>query len=134
MVVHVDVEQRAAALHLGPLLTDTERQYLTCDATCEVWFERDGAPLGAGRTTRVINRRHREVELLPQDRLILGLLDVPRDRAALLDEATRLALAGALEIKRGDEEVREPAVVRQVLEKELDDVYQRLAAAALLVD
>ncbi len=35
-------KKRAAALHLGPLLTDAERQYLTCDATCEVWFERDG--------------------------------------------------------------------------------------------
>ena len=43
VVVHVDVEQRVAALHLGPLLTDAERRYLTCDATCEVWFERDGA-------------------------------------------------------------------------------------------
>ncbi len=43
VVVHVDVEQRAASLHLGPLLTEAERRYLTCDATCEVWFERDGA-------------------------------------------------------------------------------------------
>jgi hypothetical protein len=58
-VVHVDVEQRAAALHLGPLLTETERQYLTCDATCEVWFERDGQVIGAGRATRQINRRLR---------------------------------------------------------------------------
>ena len=40
VVVHVDVEQRAAALHLGPLLSEAERRYLTCDATCEVWFER----------------------------------------------------------------------------------------------
>jgi methyltransferase-like protein/SAM-dependent methyltransferase len=90
--------------------------------------------LQARTGARVINRRHREVELLPQDRLILGLLDMERSRDALLDEATRLALAGALEIKRGDEEVRDPAVVRQVLERELDDVYQRLASAALLVD
>ncbi len=59
VVVHLDVEQRAAALHLGPLLTDAERQELTCDATCEVWFERDGEPLGAGRTTRTISRRLR---------------------------------------------------------------------------
>ncbi len=40
VVVHVDVAQRAAALHLGPLLPDAQRRYLTCDATCEVWFER----------------------------------------------------------------------------------------------
>src|SRR5690348_13427176 len=59
VVVHVDVEQRAAALHLGPLLTAADRRYLTCDASCEVWFERDGQPIGAGRATRVINRRLR---------------------------------------------------------------------------
>ncbi len=59
VVVHVDVEQKAAALHLGPLLSDAERRYLTCDATCEVWFHRDGEPIGAGRTTRLINRRLR---------------------------------------------------------------------------
>jgi hypothetical protein len=59
VVVHVDVAQRAAALHLGPLLADAQRRYLTCDATCEAWFERDGQTIGAGRTTRVINRRLR---------------------------------------------------------------------------
>ncbi|OBH97942.1 HNH endonuclease signature motif containing protein [Mycobacterium sp. E2733] len=59
VVVHVDVLQRAAALHLGPLLTDAERRYLTCDATWEAWFERDGQLIGAGRTTRQISRRLR---------------------------------------------------------------------------
>src|ERR1700722_17979941 len=59
VVVHLDIEQRAAALHLGPLLTDAERRYLTCDATCEVWFERHGEVIGAGRASRVINRRLR---------------------------------------------------------------------------
>ncbi|WP_374025189.1 HNH endonuclease signature motif containing protein [Mycobacterium sp. HNNTM2301] len=59
VVVHVDAETRTAALHLGPLLTDAERRYLTCDATCEVWFHRDGQPIGAGRTTRLISRRLR---------------------------------------------------------------------------
>src|SRR6201992_1890890 len=59
VVLHVDVEQRAAALHLGPLLTDADRRYLTCDATCEVWFEHHGEVIGAGRATRLINRRLR---------------------------------------------------------------------------
>ncbi|TXI41749.1 MAG: HNH endonuclease, partial [Mycobacterium sp.] len=59
VVVHLDIERRAAALHLGPLLTDAERRYLSCDATCEVWFERNGRPLGAGRATRTVNRRLR---------------------------------------------------------------------------
>ena len=38
VVAHLDVADRVAALHLGPLLSDAERRYLTCDATCEVWF------------------------------------------------------------------------------------------------
>ena len=59
VVVHLDVSSALAALHLGPLLTDAERRYLTCDATCEVWFERDGQVIGAGRATRLINRRLR---------------------------------------------------------------------------
>ncbi|CAM2765510.1 HNH endonuclease signature motif containing protein [Mycobacterium simiae] len=59
VVVHVNAAQRAAALHLGPLLSEAERQYLSCDATGEVWLERDGQVIGAGRSTRVINRRLR---------------------------------------------------------------------------
>ena len=59
VVVHLDVERRAAALHRGPLLSEAERQYLSCDATCEVWFQRAGQLIGAGRTTRGINRRLR---------------------------------------------------------------------------
>ncbi|EID11322.1 hypothetical protein MXEN_15902 [Mycobacterium xenopi RIVM700367] len=59
MVVHLDIAQRAAALHLGPLLSEADRKYLTCDASCEVWFQRHGQPLGAGRATRVVGRRLR---------------------------------------------------------------------------
>ena len=59
VVVHLDVAARAASLHLGPVLTDSERQYLTCDATFEVWFERAGQPIGCGRETRQISRRLR---------------------------------------------------------------------------
>jgi hypothetical protein len=59
VVMHLNVSDRIAALHLGPLLSDADRRYLGCDATCEVWFERDGQPIGAGRTTRLINRRLR---------------------------------------------------------------------------
>jgi len=59
VVAHLDVEQRSAALHLGPLLSDADRQFLTCDTTGEVWFERHGQVIGAGRTTRTINRRLR---------------------------------------------------------------------------
>jgi hypothetical protein len=59
VVVHVDLASQVSSLHLGPLLTDADRRYLTCDATCEAWFERDGQPIGAGRATRTVNRRLR---------------------------------------------------------------------------
>ncbi|MUL68443.1 hypothetical protein BOO86_28510 [Mycobacterium sp. CBMA 234] len=59
VVVHLDVEHDTAALHLGSLLTDQERAYLLCDATCEVWLQQHGQPIGAGRTTRTISRRLR---------------------------------------------------------------------------
>ena len=59
VVVHLDVKDKIARLHLGPLLSDADRRYLTCDATCEVWFERAGQPIGAGRATRLISRRLR---------------------------------------------------------------------------
>jgi hypothetical protein len=59
VVVHVDVETHSAALHLGPLLSDDERRYVTCDATCEVWFQRGGHVIGSGRATRTVNRRLR---------------------------------------------------------------------------
>jgi hypothetical protein len=59
VVVHLDVKDKLASLHLGPLLSEADRQFLTCDATGEVWFERDGQPIGAGRATRTISRRLR---------------------------------------------------------------------------
>jgi hypothetical protein len=59
VVLHLDVKDKIAALHLGPVLTDSDRRYLLCDATCEVWFERDGQVIGSGRATRVISRRLR---------------------------------------------------------------------------
>ena len=76
VVVHLDVAARAAALHLvrcsprpnadtcasvsHPVSTRRiNASRVTCDATCEVWFERAGEVIGAGRTTRQINRRLR---------------------------------------------------------------------------
>ncbi|ORB03802.1 hypothetical protein BST33_02370 [Mycolicibacter minnesotensis] len=59
VVVHLDIKDRAAALHLGPILSKEERQYLLCDAGFEVWFERNGEVIGAGRAIRAISRRLR---------------------------------------------------------------------------
>lgn len=59
VVVHFNAESGTAALHLGPVLTNAERGLLLCDATCEVWLEKHGQPIGAGRLARTISRRLR---------------------------------------------------------------------------
>jgi hypothetical protein len=59
VVVHLDVESRNAALHLGSFLSEDERRLLTCEADCEIWFERHGQVIGSGRATRQISRRLR---------------------------------------------------------------------------
>ncbi len=59
IVVHLDLDYDSAAVHLGSVLTDEERRMLLCDATCEVWLEKHGQPIGAGRSTRTISRRLR---------------------------------------------------------------------------
>ena len=61
VVVHVDLDTPGAALHLGPLLSSEQRRYLTCDADCEAWFQRNGQVIGSGRATRTISRRLRRV-------------------------------------------------------------------------
>lgn len=59
VIAHLDVEKSAAAVHLGPLLSDVDRRLLLCDTTCEVWFERRGTVIGTGRATRTVSRRLR---------------------------------------------------------------------------
>ncbi len=56
------VQERAAGLHLGPLLSEVERRYLLCDATFEVWFERDEKVIGLRSNDVQINRRLRRAE------------------------------------------------------------------------
>ncbi|WP_426572756.1 DUF222 domain-containing protein [Aquihabitans sp. McL0605] len=62
-LVHVHLEAGADGLelatHLGIVIPDGQRRHLLCDASLR-GIVRDGlAPLGAGRVTRVINRRLR---------------------------------------------------------------------------
>jgi uncharacterized protein DUF222/HNH endonuclease len=59
VVVHLDLENHNAALHLGSFLSEGERRYLMCEADCEIWLERHGQVIGSGRGTRQISRRLR---------------------------------------------------------------------------
>ncbi|KUI06201.1 hypothetical protein AU190_12390, partial [Mycolicibacterium acapulense] len=59
VIVHFDVDKAAAWPHLGPVLSEADRRLLLCDTGCEIWLERHGQLIGAGRATRVISRRLR---------------------------------------------------------------------------
>ncbi len=59
VVVHLDLESRNAAVHLGSFLSESDRRYLMCEADCEIWFERHGQVIGSGPATRQISRRLR---------------------------------------------------------------------------
>jgi hypothetical protein len=59
VVVHLDAESKAGSLHLGPMLSEAERRYLSCDSVIETWLEQDGVPIGSARETRQISRRLR---------------------------------------------------------------------------
>ena len=78
VVVHLDVENRNAALHLGSFLSEEDRRLLMCEADCEIWFERHGQVIGSGRGTRQISRRlRRALEHRDQCCVVPGLWGDP---------------------------------------------------------
>ena len=65
VVVHVDVGQRASPRCIwARCCRDDERRYLTCDATCEVWFERarPGRSAPGGPPAPISRRLRRALE------------------------------------------------------------------------
>jgi methyltransferase-like protein len=85
---------------------------------------------GGGRVT---NLRRRSVELDGLDRLMLGQLDGTRDRSAVLEAMRGLVVADELTIHEGDEPIRDPARIDEILAAELEPSLGRLAGLALLV-
>jgi hypothetical protein len=49
------------SLHLGGVLPDELRRYLTCDGDVEVAWEKDGTPVNLGRTKHIVPRRIRRL-------------------------------------------------------------------------
>ncbi len=80
---------------------------------------------------RVTNLRHDAVMLDEFNRQLLLLADGTRDRATLADELAQLVATGALAIRQEDKTVSDPAAVRAVMTKAVDDNLANLARAAL---
>jgi methyltransferase-like protein/SAM-dependent methyltransferase len=81
----------------------------------------------------VWNARHEVIRLTDLDRRLLPLLDGTRDRAALLDRLTEVAVAGDLTVQREGQRLRDPADVRTALGAVLEQALKGMAGNALLV-
>ncbi len=59
-IIHIDADNPAdTQLHLGPLLSENTRRYLTCDATVRGVIERDGIPIASTELARTVPPRLR---------------------------------------------------------------------------
>jgi methyltransferase-like protein len=91
------------------------------------------ARLQARDGERVTNLRRRSVDLNALDRMVLGRLDGTRDRPALLEAIRGHVAADELTIYDGENPIRDPAKIDEILAGELEPSLQRLAGLALLV-
>lgn len=90
------------------------------------------ARIQAREVDRVTNLRRRTVELGEFDRLVLGLLDGSRDRQAVLEALRGLVARDELTISDGEQPIRDPAKINEILAAELEPSLRRLAGLALL--
>ena len=91
------------------------------------------ARLQAEVSPTVTNLRHLRVELDPVDRIVLAHLDGRRDRSALADVLVAAVLDGRLDLREGDDPIRDPDRIRPILTQAVDEGLARLAAGALLI-
>src|SRR5262249_53144704 len=91
------------------------------------------ARLQAEGGSRVTSLRRRRVELNGLDRVVLGQLDGTRDRCSVLETVRRLIAADELTMHEGDQPIRDPARIDEILAAELEPSLCRLADLALLV-
>src|SRR5262249_19047325 len=81
----------------------------------------------------VTNRRHRNLEVGPFDRLVLRHLDGGRDRAAVVEVLARAASAGELPADVKDKLPADKKQQRRALAEALEQSLRRLAGQAFLV-
>jgi methyltransferase-like protein/SAM-dependent methyltransferase len=80
----------------------------------------------------VTNLWHGNVPLNDFQRNLLVLLDGRHDRAQLTEEFARMAASGAMRVMDAGQPTSDPARVREMLARSIDETLNQLAAAALL--
>jgi methyltransferase-like protein/SAM-dependent methyltransferase len=83
--------------------------------------------------TSLANLRHAQVEVTEFDRALLPFLDGTRDRTALCQTLAQLVADDRFAIHSHGQIVKEPSLVRQVLENWMAESLERLARSALLM-
>jgi methyltransferase-like protein len=79
------------------------------------------------------NRRHEMVRLNPFQHALLPLLDGQHDKPAMLDSLVEAALGEKISVQRGDEEIRDPEMIRNTLTPILDQCLEEVRRMAVLV-
>ena len=90
------------------------------------------ARVTAARTGTAANRRHELLPLSELDRQLIPLLDGTRDRPAIVDALTAVALGGKLTVRKDDVPLTGKAEVHTALGMILDEALGRLAKMAVL--
>jgi methyltransferase-like protein/SAM-dependent methyltransferase len=89
------------------------------------------ARLAAGETA-VANRRHELVPLSDLERKLVLLLDGVRDRAAILDRLTEMAVGSELTVQADGRTLTDPAAIRDALDPVLTKALNTFADSAVL--
>jgi len=95
-----------------------------------------GSPLArlqAGAGGRLTNLRHMTVNVFDLDRMALTLLDGTRDMPQLVEAIEKAMADGQLQLQHDGQAAPEGVNVREILEREMPVILQRLAKNALLI-
>ncbi len=81
----------------------------------------------------VANRRHEVVRLTELDRRLIPLLDGTRDRPALVNQLTDIAVSGALTVRKDDKPITDRDTLHAALASIIDEALTKVANTAVLV-
>lgn len=91
------------------------------------------ARLTAAASATASNRRHEWIRLNEFDRRLIPLLDGTRDRAALVNELTEVALSGALTVRKENAPITDREGVHAALASIIDEALARVAGMGVLI-
>ena len=127
----IDGDQVRAPGLVGPDADEHLADVLAAEEPGERPLASPLARLKAESDARITNLCLRHVEVSDFDRLVLRLLDGDHDRGAIVESLQEAVTNDTFTIQRGDEPVRDPEQVRDVLGEGVEASLERMARLAL---